>query len=293
MSLASEIQSPVALVLCGGSSRGAMEVGFYRAITEIGLPVDFIIGSSIGALNGAYIAAGLKPAELAELWAGFRRRNAIRWNWRWLFRPRRHPGWFRLDPLRDLVRSTLPVTRFDELSIPLTIATTDLQRGAAVHWHGTGDIIEPLIASMSLPGFFPPVEIDGRQFIDGGIADNVPLDQAVALGARHVLMIQCMCCEPDAKPFEGLIDVLARSFTIAFDCKYDADLDRFSRLVQIHVVRPHLARDIGLLDFRYTAELIEAGYTYTVKYLMQSAAPGDSSTYHTGAQKRAISSQGV
>lgn len=276
MNVAAEIRSPVALVLCGGSSRGAMEVGFYRAITELGLPVDFIIGSSIGALNGAFMAAGMAPAELAALWVGFRRQDAIRLNLRWLLQPRRHPGLFTLAPLRNLLRRTLPAMRFEDLRIPLTIMTTDLQQGSGVNWHGTGDIIEPLIASMSLPGFFPPMEIGGRQFVDGGIADNVPLDQAVALGARHVLMIQCVCCERDAKPFEGLIDVLARSFTIAFDCKYSADLERFSRLVQIHAVRPYLAREIGLLDFRYTAELIDAAYVQTIEYFTQASRAKDS-----------------
>lgn len=261
-----EVVSLVALVLCGGGSRGALEVGFYRAIRELGLPVDFIIGSSIGALNGAYIAAGTSPEELTELWLGFRRRDAIRLNWKALLQRGRNPGLYTLDPLRELLLRTLPATRFEDLSIPLTLTTTDLQLGEAVHWRGPGDIIEPLVASLSLPGFFPPVQIGDHQFVDGGVADNVPLSQAKALGARHVLMIQCMCCHGIPDSFAGLFGVLERSLSIAFDCKYNVDRDRFSRSVQIHVVQPVLQSEVGLLDFDHTAELIDVGYRQTLEY---------------------------
>lgn len=261
-----EIASPVALVLCGGASRGALEVGFYRAVRELGLPVDLVIGSSIGALNGAYIAAGMSPPELAKLWLGLRRRDAIRWNWRGLLQPRRHPGLYTLDPLRELLRRTLPATRFEDLPIPLTITTTDLQLGKAVHWGGAGDIIEPIVASLSLPVFFSPVRIGGHQFVDGGVADNVPLDQARALGARHSLMIPCVCCQSVPGSFSGLLGVLGRSLSIAFDCKYNIDLERVSDSVKVHVVRPNLQIEVGLLDFGHTAELIDAGYRQTLEY---------------------------
>lgn len=158
-----EIASPVALILCGGASRGALEVGLYRAVEELGLRIDLVVGSSIGALNGAYIVAGVPADELARLWLSIRRRDVIHWNWKGLFRPRLNPGLYTLDPLRELLRRTLPATRFEDLAIPLTITTTDLQLGKAVHWRGPGDIIEPLVASRSLPVFFPPVRIGDHQ----------------------------------------------------------------------------------------------------------------------------------
>jgi len=270
MSVASDIQSPVALILCGGGSRGALEVGFYRALHEIGLPVDLIIGSSIGALNGAFIAGGMPPADLAALWRGFRRQDGIRWNLRWLLDPRRRPGLFTLDPLRDFLRHTLPATRFEHLAVPLSIVTTDLQSGKAVYWADNGDIIEPLVASLSLPGLFPPVEIGSGQFVDGGIANNVPLDRAVALGARDILMIQCVCCEGRATPYRGLINILARSFSIALDCKYATDRMHFGGHARIHIVRPRFSLEIGLLDFRHSADLIHIGYQQSLAYFNQN-----------------------
>jgi hypothetical protein len=151
-----EISSPVALVLCGGASRGALEVGFYRAVQELGLRIDFVVGSSIGALNGAYITAGMPATDLEKLWLGFRRRDAITWNWKGLLQPRSHPGLYTLDPLRELLRRTLPATRFEDLRIPLSIATTDLQLGTAVHWRGLrrpGELSSPRSRSRRRRGF--------------------------------------------------------------------------------------------------------------------------------------------
>lgn len=273
MSMTSERRSPVALILCGGGSRGALEVGFYRALHELGLPLDFIIGSSIGALNGAFIAGGVPPEDLAALWRGFRREEGIRWNLRWMLGPRRHPGLFTLDPLRNLLRRTLPVTRFEHLAVPFSIVTTDLQSGKAAYWADNGDIIEPLVASLSLPGLFPPVEIGSGQFVDGGIANNVPLDRAVALGARDIMMIQCVCCEERRAPYKGLINILARSFSIALDCKYATDQMHFGGHARIHVVRPRFPLEIGLLDFRYSADLIQIGYQHSLAYFNQNPLP--------------------
>lgn len=187
--------TPAALLLCGGGSRGAMEVGFYQALAEFGVRPDFILGASIGALNGAYIAGGMAPSELIRLWREFRLARALSLNWAWLLHPRRRPGFFSLAPLRSWLRRNLPVTRFEDLAIPLTVVTTDLESGRACYWHGQGDLIEPVIASMSVPGVFPPVEIDGRLHIDGGVANNAPLDKAHELDARSGYMIECACAE--------------------------------------------------------------------------------------------------
>jgi len=258
---------PAALVLCGGGSRGAMEVGFYRALTECSIKADFILGSSIGALNGAFIAGGMTPSELIQLWREFRLSRALSINWAWLLHPRRRPGFFSLAPLRNLLRRTLPVTRFEDLVVPLTVVTTDLESGSAYYWHGQGDLIEPVIASMSLPGIFPPVELDGRLHVDGGVANNTPLDKAHELGARSVYMIECACAERCPRPLQGWADILMRSFSVALDSKYHAQLMHFHGHIEIHTVRPQLDREVDLLDFDHTEHLIEAAYRQTREHL--------------------------
>lgn len=261
---------PLALVLCGGGSRGAMEAGFYQALIECGVRPDFILGSSIGALNGAYIAGGMSPSELIWLWHEFRLSRALSINWAWPIHPRRCPGFFSLGPLRRWLRRTLPVTRFEELAMPLTVVTTDLESGRACYWHEHGDLIDPIIASMSLPGIFPPVELDGRLHIDGGVANNAPLDKAHELGARSVYMIECACAERCPRPLRGLADILMRSFSVALDSKYRAELMHFHGHIEIHAVRPQLDQEVDLLDFSHTEQLIEAAYRQTREHLERS-----------------------
>jgi NTE family protein len=256
---------PRALVLCGGGSRGVMEVGFYQALTEFGVRADLILGCSIGALNGAFIAGGTPPCELVRLWSEFRLRQALTINWHWLRRS--SPGFFSLDPLRSLLRRTLPARRFEDLLIPLTVVTTDFESGSAAYWHGVGDLIEPAIASMSLPGIFPPVEIAGRLHLDGGIANNVPLDKAEEFGAGTVFLIECACAERCAQPLRGWRDILARSFSIAIGGRYATELQHYQGRLKVFAVRPQLTHEVDLLDFRYSAELMEAAYHQTQQFL--------------------------
>jgi NTE family protein len=261
------VRSPTALVLCGGGSRGAMEVGFYQALAEFGVRPDLILGCSIGALNGAFIAGGMAPSELVRLWTEFRLSRALGINWAWLRHWHRSPGFFSLGPLRALLRRTLPATRFEDLRIPLTVVTTDFDSGTAVYWHRNGDLIEPVIASMSLPGIFPPVEIGGRLHVDGGIANNVPLDKAEELGARLVYLIECACAERCARPLRGWRDLVVRSFSIAVGGRYAADLQHFHGRLDVFAVRPQLTREVDLLDFQHSTELMEAAYRQTRRFL--------------------------
>ncbi len=255
-----------ALVLCGGASRGALEVGFYKALEELGLGFDRIVGTSIGAFNGAMIAGGLRAAEIEALWLDFNLRKAVSWNWGWLAHPRLQPGLFSLDRFRALLHEVLPATRFEHLKLPLTITTTDLDSGKPVYWHGQGDLIEPLIASMSLPGIFPPVMLEGRLHVDGGIANNVPLDRARDEGAAHALVIDCYCDRPCLRPPRGMIAILTRSFAVAVDGKFHADLARLKRRMTIERVTPHFDNNVEMMDFSKTAELIETGYRATMRH---------------------------
>ena len=261
-----------ALVLCGGGSHGALEVGFARALYEAGLRPDMILGTSIGALNGAFLAAGTEFARLERLWREFRLRRAVRPNWRWALNPRTRPGFLDLAPLRAILRRELPVTRFEELAVPLTIVTTDLASGEACYWQGEGDLIEPIVASMSLPGVFPPVRLGGGLHIDGGVADNAPLGRARRLGAQRVFMIECACATPCARPPTGWSGVVGRAFEIALSEKHKLELERHCATAGLFRVVPRLDIAPGLFDFSAVEALISAGYEQTKAAL--SAGPG-------------------
>jgi len=264
---------PVALVLCGGGSYGALEVGFARALFESGLKADMILGSSIGALNGAFLAGGMSLDALAALWRGFRLRTAVRPNFGWIAHPRRRPGFLSLSPLRRILRNTLPVTRFEDLQIPLTIVTTDLTTGCAHYWEGPGDIVEPLIASMSLPGIFPPVVLDAALHIDGGIADNVPLGRAKMLGARTALMIECACASPCGKPPSGWSGIVGRSFEIALSRKHLLELEVYGVDMDILRIFPKLEGEPSLLSFANAQQMFDVAYAQTMACLRERGGP--------------------
>ncbi len=251
-----------ALILCGGGARGAMEAGFYQAITELDLAFDLIVGTSVGALNGACIAAGMTPGELTALWRHIRRRDVVAWNWPALWRG---GGPMTLDPLRRLLHATLPVTRFEDLQIPLVVVTTDLQAGTPVYWQDEGDLIDPVIASMSLPGVFPPVVIHGRPHVDGGVTNNVPFAPALERGVRELLLTSCTCCAPTTRPLRSPLAILLRSFLISLETKYLCEFNHHQRQgISVRMVQPRLERDVGLLDFDHGGALIHCAYEQTL-----------------------------
>jgi len=205
----------VVLVLSGGGARGAAHIGVLEVLEELRVPVDAVVGTSMGAIVGGLYATGYAPGELAgivadadwgtllsddpardELW--FRRRQDAR-----DFQVDLQFGWKQGGPVLPpglvlgrnielfLERLTLPVAGiedFDALRLPYRCVATDLADGSAVTF-GRGNLPLAIRASMSLPGIFAPVEIDGRTLVDGGAVDNVPVDVARALGADVVVVV--------------------------------------------------------------------------------------------------------
>lgn len=251
----------VALVLCGGGSRGAVEIGFYRALVEMGVPIDLIVGSSIGALNGAFIAAGVSVNEIYELWRSVSFRDIFGLNWRALLNPRKADSIYDNRKLRRFLERHLPARRFEDLRMPLTIVATDLETGECVRLE-QGDLIEAVLASVAVPGLLPPVRIEGRRLFDGGIANNLPFDVAVEKDATVILAMRCQWehsgCAPDRKrQVRGIINILSRSLEITDSAKYRHDLAFYAGQSQVIVLEPRLHFEVGLLDFSRSVELIE------------------------------------
>jgi NTE family protein len=182
-----------ALVLCGGGSGGAVEVGLYRALVELGIHIDFVVGSSIGSVNGALIAAGLSPGQVAGHWRKLRTADVVGSRWQFVRLLSGAPSVFTNQRLRNFLRSRLPMSSFHELPVPLAIVATDLETGETVVLT-EGDLVEAILASTALPGLFPPVVWQERQLVDGGLSNNVPIDLAVErggrAGVRHALRLR-------------------------------------------------------------------------------------------------------
>ncbi len=273
-----------ALVLCGGGAPGAVEVGLYRALVELGVQFDFVVGSSIGAVNGALIAAGLSPAEIEEHWRRLRTRDVLGPRWQAVRLLWGAPSVYDNHRLRAFLQETLPVPWFRQLRIPLYVVATDLKTGEAVVLD-QGDLTEAILASTALPGLFPPMLWRGRQLVDGGLSDNVPIDVAVARGAGRVIGILCGCGQmPWRHP--SLISILGQSFALALQARFRSDLRFYKDRVDVQILDPCPGSGLPLLDFDRAWTLIEPAYEHALKLLRQqtSEAPEAETSPGSGAR---------
>ncbi|MCL6505496.1 MAG: patatin-like phospholipase family protein [Bryobacteraceae bacterium] len=259
-----------ALVLCGGGAPGAVEVGLYRALVELGVQFDFVVGSSIGAVNGALIAAGLSPAEIEEHWRRLRTRDVLGPRWQAIRLLWGAPSIYDNHRVRTFLQQVLPVYWFHQLKVPLYVVATDLKTGEAVVLD-QGDLIEALLASTALPGVFPPMLWRGRQLVDGGLSDNVPIDVAVAHGAGRVIGILCGCGQmPGRHP--GLISILGQSFALALQGRFRSDLRFYKDRIDVQILDPCPGSGLPMLDFDRAWTLIEPAYEHALKLLRRQTS---------------------
>jgi NTE family protein len=155
------------LILSGGGARGVAHLGVIKSILENKLIINSISAVSAGAIAGAFIAKGLSPDEVLEI----AMENAA-------FNVRRPPfnlGFFSKSNVERVLQKYFPDNSFSALSIPLYVSATNINNGSTDYF-SSGELIKPLIASSALPVIFPPVEIDGFQYLDGGLLNNLPVE---------------------------------------------------------------------------------------------------------------------
>lgn len=255
-----KLPGKTALILCGGGAKGAVEVGLYQALHELGIPIDLIVGSSIGALNGALIAAGVAPDQLERQWLTLRTRALFRPNWQLLWKGRRADSIYTSSGIRDFIQRSLPVARFEQLKIPLYVTATDLRTGEEMCL-SRGELLGPLLGSIAVPGIFPPVDVDGCQLIDGGVSDNVPIAIAARHDASRAIFILCECCRRQLVPLHGFEAILSQTFDIMLHLKYSHDIGLYRGHIDLLAVHPEdIGRNVAMFDFSQTKALIQAGY---------------------------------
>ena len=180
-------------VLSGGGNLGAIQVGMLRAVTEAGIEPGLIVGSSIGAINGAFLAGHPGPdgvADIGRLWSSLRRRDVLGVHPRTLVRglAGRQGYIFDAEPLRALLDSFVGFPLLEQSPVPLAVVATDLGSGEPVLLR-SGDVTTALLASSAVPGLLPPVCVGGRLLVDGAVASDVPLCEAVTLGSTEVIVL--------------------------------------------------------------------------------------------------------
>jgi|EndMetStandDraft_8_1072994.scaffolds.fasta_scaffold82512_1 NTE family protein len=265
-----------AYVLGGGGVLGAAEVGMLRALFEIEAFPDLVLGTSVGALNGAMVARDPTPAvigRLTELWQDASTARAI--SDRPLRTVRRAVSTgthlYSAEFLQQRLRDEFGETTFEELAVPLQVCAASIER-AAEHWFTSGVLVDAIMASAAVPGLLPPAEVGGEHFLDGGIVNSIPLGRAIALGADRVFVLQVGRIDRPLKPPQRPWDVARVSFEIARRHRFARELAEVPDSVEVHVLpaRGTSARDDSLLahrDFSRVAARIEASYQASRDYL--------------------------
>jgi NTE family protein len=195
----------VGVALGGGFARGIAHIGVLRVLEEHEIPIDFIAGTSVGALIAAGYASGTPLDEMARQGSGTRFKDFGRWT---LSRM----GMASNDRLEDFLHRFTTTKYFHQLKIPLCIVATDLLKGESVHFT-EGEIGPALRASCAYPGLFLPVEYQGHFLVDGFLTEQVPAPAARELGADMVISVHLEPGLLDSKP-RNTIEVISRSFSI-------------------------------------------------------------------------------
>jgi NTE family protein len=276
-----------AFVLGGGGVLGAAEVGMLRALMAAGITPDLIVGTSIGALNGALFAADPSHAgvdRLQAVWAQAMTEGPLSRSLRSRVsaiaahraRAASHPG-----PLIALLEEHLDVRRIEDLQVEFSCVAASIER-AAEHWFTQGPIVPAVLASAALPGLFPPVAIDGEHFIDGGIVNSIPLDRARKLGAERMFVLQVGRIEQPLSAPQRPWEVPIVAFEVARRARFHASLTRsHEEGLEVHVLptgglapRPTERANFDLFDTSRVEDRIEAAQQSSAAYLAQHGLGG-------------------
>jgi NTE family protein len=230
-----------------------------RALLERDVKPDLVVGTSVGALNGAAVAARpeLDMADVLEsVWLNLDEDQVFGDS---LFARTANRVKSRTDlhsngPLRQLLERMLPARRFEDLQIPFQCVAANIER-AAEHWFSEGPLIDAVLASCAVPGILPPVELGGEHFIDGGVVNSIPIERAVDLGANEIYVLQVGRIERPLSPPKNPWQVAMVAFEIARRHRFAHDMATLPEGVVAHVLptgerEPPKYSDVSQLRYR-------------------------------------------
>lgn len=268
----------VGFVFGGGGHQGAYEVGMLKALIEDGVKPELVVGASVGALNGAAIAAdpSLGTVErLSEAWMNLDGDHifggSIFAGAAKLMRTRTHMH--SNKALRELLEEMLPAKTFRDLAVPFQCVAASIER-AAEHWFDDGPLVQAILASCAVPGVLPPVKIGNEHFVDGGIVNSIPISRAVELGAKEIYVLHVGRIERPLKPPKTPVQVGFVAFEIARRHRFARDLASLPPGVTAHVLptgAPEGARgalsELNYRDFKAVSRRIDRAHKATAEYL--------------------------
>lgn len=253
-------------VLSGGASLCALQVGMLRALYEREIVADAFVGTSIGALNAAFLASRPQtPATvdgLARVWRGLRREDlfpvSVRALVGGLSGQRDH-----LVSDRALRRQVGRYVEFDDLSeaeIPLHAVAFDVLEGREVLL-SEGPAIDVISAAAALPGVFPPVAIAGRRLVDGSVVNHTPISHAVELGAERIYVLPTQeRWHPLRRAPRGALDSAMHALGVLVDGRLKADIARYSDDAELIVLPAPNSLEVEPTDFTHAERLVREAF---------------------------------
>lgn len=236
----------VALVLGGGAAKGFAHVGVIRVLEEERIPIDIIVGTSVGSLIGALYADKRNSFELEWTAFGLKKSDLLDYSFLNVTM-----GPVKGANLEKFVNKNITVKKIEELKIPFAAVATDLNRGKRVVLD-KGPLARSIRASCAIPGVFQPVELHNRLLVDGGVVDNLPVEVARKMGADIVIAVDI---SKDITNFKinDVVDVTLQAVNIMFaeivaQRRKDADV----------LIQPDV-RNVGIMDFSHKKRLMKAG----------------------------------
>ena len=273
-----------AFVLGGGGVLGAVEVGMLRALFERGITPDLVLGTSVGALNGAMVARDPTPAvidQLTTLWRGASENGREVYGDRRLRTVRRAVSTgthiYSAGPLKKRLAEELGDITFEELPVRFQVCAASIER-AAEHWFDSGPVVDAVVASAAVPGLLPPARVGDEHYLDGGIVNSIPLGRAVRLGATRVFVLQVGRVDRPLSVPRRPWEVARVSFEIARRHRFVRELAELPDGVEAHVLpaRGTSSRDdslFGSRDFAGVQHRIDETYDAAVEDLDGLPAP--------------------
>lgn len=269
----------VAFVLGGGGVLGASQVGMLHALADAGIVPDLVVGTSIGALNGAFVAADPSPEgarRLEEVW-----REVVREGVLWE-RPVRKAAKIARNPthllthapLATVLERYLPVHEIEDLQVPFQCVAARIEDSRET-WFQRGAIAPAVLASCSVPGLFPPVRIDGGHYLDGGLVHSIPVGRAIELGANVIHVLQVGRVEQPLAVPRMPWEVASVAFEISRRHRFAQEIESVPDSVTLHILPtgtdPAPTVALAQARGRRMHERMDAAYAAATDYLASLA----------------------
>jgi len=267
----------IAFVLGGGGMLGAVEVGMLQALIETGVRPDLVVGSSVGAINGAAVAADPSAdtvARLTSMWEALGRDQVFGGGvlGRVGTLARTRTSLHGTEGLRGLLEEQAPGRQIEDLAVPFQCVAACIETARA-QWFAAGPLAEAVLASCAVPGLLPPVRIGTLHYVDGGLVHSIPVGRAVDLGATTIYVLQVGRVERPLTPPRWPWEVGMVAFEIARRHRFSEEMAALPADLDVHVLPSgEVAAPLASVRYRDTSRValrIRSAYQATYDHLAE------------------------